>query len=136
MPSVLLPKKGKFGLIDYEKMFCRRGVAQAAIDHIHECVVVEADDVTRLNLGDAVGPNELTVRPDGQDLAFQTRSRRAASADRHNAPLAGGTAPTFIAGATRTSNVPTNSSDGGSPGELQAAMSSANHFPGANGIAR
>ncbi len=22
MPSVLLPKKGKFGLIDYEKMFC------------------------------------------------------------------------------------------------------------------
>jgi phenol 2-monooxygenase len=23
MPSVLLPKKGKFALIDYEKMFCR-----------------------------------------------------------------------------------------------------------------
>jgi phenol 2-monooxygenase len=23
MPSVLLPRKGKFGLIDYEKMFCR-----------------------------------------------------------------------------------------------------------------
>jgi phenol 2-monooxygenase len=22
MPSVLLPRKGKFGLIDYEKMFC------------------------------------------------------------------------------------------------------------------
>ena len=22
MPSVLLPKKGKFGLTDYEKMFC------------------------------------------------------------------------------------------------------------------
>jgi phenol 2-monooxygenase len=23
MPPVLLPRKGKFGLIDYEKMFCR-----------------------------------------------------------------------------------------------------------------
>jgi phenol 2-monooxygenase (NADPH) len=49
MPSVLLPKKGKFGLIDYEKAFCPDPAAGdvfdlRGIDRVTGCLVVVRPD--------------------------------------------------------------------------------------------
>jgi phenol 2-monooxygenase len=49
MPSVLLPRKGRFGLIDYEKMFCPNPAAEdifdlRAIDRQAGCMVVVRPD--------------------------------------------------------------------------------------------
>ena len=49
MPSVLLPKKGKFGLIDYEKMFCPDPKADdifelRGVNRVTGCIVVVRPD--------------------------------------------------------------------------------------------
>jgi phenol 2-monooxygenase len=49
MPQVLLPRKGKFGLIDYEKMFCPDPDAEdifdlRGVDRDAGCVVVVRPD--------------------------------------------------------------------------------------------
>jgi phenol 2-monooxygenase (NADPH) len=49
MPSVLLPRKGRFGLIDYEKMFCPDA---------------NADDIFDLRGVDRETGSMVVVRPD------------------------------------------------------------------------
>ncbi len=50
MPSLLLPRKGRYGLIDYEKMFCadlKSGqdvFAMRGIDRDNGCIVVVRPD--------------------------------------------------------------------------------------------
>jgi phenol 2-monooxygenase len=50
MPALLLPRKGRYGLRDYEKLFCVDGVRRAdifamrAIDRQRGCVVIVRPD--------------------------------------------------------------------------------------------
>ena len=49
MPAVLRPRKGKFGLVDYEKVFCPDSKAGdifdlRAIDRTNGCVVIVRPD--------------------------------------------------------------------------------------------
>ena len=48
MPPLLLPRKGRFGLIDYEKIFCAGPAADIfdlrGIDREHGCMIVARPD--------------------------------------------------------------------------------------------
>ena len=67
----------------------RRGVAQAAVDHVHQRAVGEAERVARLDLGHPVRADELEIRAPGQDLPLQPRPGHAAAEDGHDPPLPG-----------------------------------------------